>query len=435
MRSAVLEIGRAAVAAADPTRAVLNAVDSDEASFQVGTTRVAWEHVDRVVILGAGKASAYMALALEELLGARVAGGLVITSEGCAAATRRVEVVEAGHPQPDARGQAAAARLLQLAGEMGPRDLVIFCVSGGGSALTPSPPPGISLDDLQRVTDQLLRCGATINQINAVRKHLSEFHGGRLMAAAAPAQVVGLVLSDVVGNPLDVIASGPTVADPTTFRDALDVLDAFGLRGTAPARVRGRLERGAAGELTETPKPGDPLFATMAHEIVADVSHAGSAAAAAARRAGLDALFVTGYVEGEAREIGRLLAGTARDIARNGRPVRRPGMVIYGGETTVTVRGPGKGGRNQELALAAALSLAGEERTAVFALATDGTDGPTDAAGGLVDGTTVARATGADAARALAENDSYGFLERTGDLVITGPTGTNVNDLYMAIGW
>ena len=437
MRATIMAIGRAAIAAVDPATAVYETVSLTGDGIRVGRLLVPDAEARRVLVLGAGKASPRMALALVDILGDRVEGGLVITKDGYESPAGHIEIVAAGHPVPDARGQAATRRLLDMASDAGEGDLVLCVISGGGSALTPCPPDGITLAELQDVTDQLLRSGATINQMNAIRKHLSEFHGGLLAAAAAPARMIGLLVSDVVGNPMDVIASGPTSPDPTTYADALAALDAFDLRGAAPASVRERLELGARGGLPETPKPEGPLFDRVSNLVIADNARAGLAAVAAARAAGLHAQFLTSRVQGEAREIAKLVAGAAIDIARSGRPVHRPGCAIFGGETTVTVRGNGRGGRSQELAVAAAQALAGEPNTAVFALATDGTDGPTDACGGLIDWTTLERASdaGEDCARALADNDSYAYLRCCGDLVRFGPTGTNVNDLYMAFGW
>ncbi len=437
MRATMLQIGRAAIAAVDPAAAVRGAAAAAPQGFHVGGLHAADRDVERVIVLGAGKASPRMAAELERILGGRVSGGLIVTKDGYAEPTERVEIMAAGHPVPDERGVEGARRLLAAAQDAGERDLVVCAISGGGSALTPSPPCGVTLAELQTLTERLLRCGATINQINAVRKHLSEFHGGRLAAAAAPARVVSLLVSDVVGNPVDVIASGPTAPDPTTYADALAALDAFDLRAAAPASIRAHLELGARGGLPETPKPDDPLFERVTTRVIADNAKAGRAAAAAAQAAGLHAQFVTARVQGEAREIAKLIAGAALDIRDGGRPVPRPGCAIFGGETTVTVRGGGRGGRCQELAAAAADLLAGEARAAVFALATDGTDGPTDASGGLIDGATRARAhaRGGDIERTLDDNDAYSYLDCCGDLVVTGPTGTNVNDLYMAFGW
>ncbi len=437
LRARLLDIGEAGISAADPATAIKAIIRADDTGVVVGDERLLWNDIDRIIVLGAGKASARMAHALEQLLGDRISEGLVIVKDGYGVVTTSIEVAEAAHPRPDARGERASLRLLAMAQQAGPRDVVLCCISGGGSCLTPATLPGVSLDALQDLTEQLLLCGATINEINAVRKHLSLVHGGRLAAAAHPARVVALILSDVVGNPLDVIASGPTVPDPTTYADALQALDAYELRSAVPESIRTHLERGSAGGEAESPKPGDARLGSVTNVVIADNSRAAEAATRAARDQGFDALHVTSFVEGEAREFAWALAGTARDIAANGRPVARPGCAIFGGETTVTVRGAGRGGRSQEMALAAAVALRGHERAAVITLATDGSDGPTDAAGGIVDGNSVsrARAAGIDAMSALANNDSYRFLEAAGDLVVTGPTHTNVNDLYVAVGW
>ncbi len=437
LRAQLLEIGNAGISAADPAMAIKASIRADDTAVYIGDERLFWDDIDRIIVLGAGKASARMAQALEQLLGDRIGVGLVIVKDGYGVPTEHTEVAEAAHPRPDGRGERASLRLLEMAQQAGPRDLVICCISGGGSCLTPATLPGVSLDALQDLTDQLLLSGATINEINAVRKHLSLVHGGRLAAAAHPAHVVALILSDVVGNPLDVIASGPTVPDPTTYADALEALDAYELRSAVPESICAHLERGSAGSEAESPKPGDARLGSVMNVVIADNSRAAEAATREARDQGFDALHVTSFVEGEAREFARALAGTARDIAANARPVARPGCAVFGGETTVTVRGTGRGGRNQEMALAAAIALRGDEQVAVITLATDGSDGPTNAAGGIVDGSSVdrARAAGMDVVGALANNDSYSFLKAAGDLIITGPTHTNVNDLYVAVGW
>jgi len=299
------------------------------------------------------------------------------------------------------------------------------------------PAPGLTLADLQEVTDLLLRVGATIGELNAVRKHLSQLKGGDLARRAAPAAVIGLILSDVVGDPLDVIASGPTAPDPTTFADAWVVLERYGLTSSVPAPVRQHLQAGRAGLLPETPKPGDPLFDRVQNVVVAGNRLAAEAAVTAAQAQGLDALLLSTFVEGEARQVARVAAALAKEVARPADrpsvagPVQRPACLVWGGETTVTVRGRGTGGRNQELALAAALAMDGLPDVLLVALGTDGTDGPTDAAGAVATGETVARARaqGMDPVAYLDDNNSYAFFEGLGDLIRTGPTGTNVNDL------
>jgi hydroxypyruvate reductase len=317
------------------------------------------------------------------------------------------------------------------------RDVVVCLISGGASALLCQPREGLTLEDLQHVTRALLKSGATINELNAVRKHLDTVKGGELARLAQPSQVVSLILSDVVGNPLDVIASGPTAPDPTTYVEAIAVVERYKLRRLLPARVCQLLQAGAEGRLAETPKPGDPLFTNVLNLVVGSNQQAAAAAAAEAERLGLHVLLLSTYIEGEAREVGKVLAGLAREMVATNRPLPRPACVIAGGETTVTVRGDGLGGRNQELALGAATRLAGLQDVLVVGLATDGADGPTDAAGALADGTTLARAAtqGLDPDAALANNDAYRFFEPLGDLLKLGPTRTNVNDLMLVFAF
>jgi hydroxypyruvate reductase len=287
------------------------------------------------------------------------------------------------------------------------------------------------LGDLQALTARLLACGATIQEINALRKHLEDVKGGQLARLASPARVAALILSDVVGSPLEVIASGPTTPDPSTYQDSLAILERYGLRGEAPAAILERLERGRDGALPETPKPGDPLFDRVQNAIIGSNLQAAEAALDEAQSLGFHTLLLTTYLQGEARHAGGFMGGILQQIAASGQPVARPALVVAGGETTVTLHGAGLGGRNQELALGAAAALDGLEDVALITLATDGGDGPTDAAGAVVSGETLrrARALGLDPASALARNDSYPFFQSLGDLVMTGPTQTNVNDL------
>jgi hydroxypyruvate reductase len=388
-----------------------------------------------VLVVGAGKASGAMAAAVEEMWGDRVRDGVVAVKDGYLAPTWRVRLAEAGHPVPDQRGAEAARDIRVLAEAAGADDLLLVLVSGGGSALTPAPPPPITLADKQEVTRLLLAAGATINQLNAVRKHCSLLKGGQLARAAAPARVEALLLSDVVGDPLDVIASGPTTADPSTYEDALGVLDRFGLRGTAPRSVVLRLEQGARGEIPETPKAGDPVFARVRNTVIGNNALVVDAAAAKARALGFTPHVLTRALEGEAREVAKRFVATARSIRDGNGPLAPPACVIAGGETTVTVRGQGKGGRCQEFALAAALEMEGAAGAVILAAGTDGTDGPSDTAGAIVDGAsaTRARAQGVDPGARLADNDSYPVLKASRDLVVTGPTNTNLLDLYLLL--
>jgi len=382
----------------------------------------------RVFLLGAGKASGAMAAAAEDVLGERVAGGFVVVKDGYGARLQHADITEAGHPVPDSRGLAASGRLLELARAAGEGDLIVFLVSGGGSALTPAPAPPITLAEKQELTRLLLVSGATIGELNAVRKHLSLFKGGQLARAARPARVLTLALSDVIGDHLDVIASGPTAPDPTTFADALEVLERRGLSGRVPASIARRLQAGRAGEIQETPKPGDPLFERVENIVIGNNALVTDAAVAAAKRLGFRADLATRELQGEARDV-------AREFVARARRLTPPACLIAGGETTVTVRGQGKGGRCQEFALAAALELGPTDHITILAAGTDGTDGPTDATGAIVDGGSVERgaAAGADVRRALADNDAYAFLRASRDLIVSGPTRTNLLDLYLAV--
>ena len=389
----------------------------------------------RIVVVGAGKAGAAMARAVEDTLGDRIASGVVVVKRGYTLPLRRVALREAGHPVPDAAGEVAAHEILGAVRGLDREDLVLCLISGGGSALLPLGQGGVALDEMVRTTELLLRSGATIREMNTVRKHLSAIAGGRLARAAAPARVITLVVSDVVGTPLDVVASGPTVPDATSYADALDVLRAYALADRVPAAVRRTLHRGARGGLPETPKPGDPVFRAARVVVVADNAAAARAAVAEARRLGFRARLLSTYIEGEANAVGRVLGGIARQMAETGDPIGCTACLVAGGETTVTLRGSGKGGRNQELALAAAFSLAGTPNALVVSFATDGGDGPTDAAGGVADGTTLdrARARGLDPVRHLADNNAYPLLAATGGLIRTGPTNTNVADLMLVL--
>jgi glycerate 2-kinase len=427
-REAARAIFEAALEAARVGPLVQRALGIERARLLVGSRTWDLDRLRQVIVLGCGKAGAAMARAVEEVLGDHIAEGFVVVKEGHTASTRRVHLAEAGHPVPDARGQAAAARMAELAERAGPADLVLVLLSGGGSALAPAPTPPITLEEKQAVTRMLLAAGATITELNAVRKHLSRLKGGQLARAAGPAAVATLILSDVIGDRLDVIASGPTAPDPTTFADALGVLAERGLSGRAPPAVVARLQAGRRGEVPETPKPGDPLFDRVENLVIGNNALVVEAAVERVRGLGWTPHVVTRGLEGEAR-----LA--ARNLVERARRFPAGTCLIAGGETTVTVRGRGRGGRCQEFALAAGLALRPSEGLVVLAAGTDGTDGPTEAAGAVVDGATVARgrAAGLDAERALADNDAHTFLGAAGDLLVTGPTNTNLLDLYLVL--
>jgi len=377
----------------------------------------------RLVVIGAGKASAAMARAVEDHWAGPLEG-LVITRYGYAVPCNRIEIVEAAHPVPDAAGLAATRRMLELVKSLGEDDLVLCLISGGGSALLNAPMEGLSLEDKQAVNRALLHSGATITEMNCIRRHLSEVKGGRLAAACHPARVVSLLLSDVPGDdPID-IASGPTVADPTTCADALAIVDRYGI--ALPPNVREVLESGRG----ESIKPGDERLANSSATIIAAPQMALEAAAAVAREAGVATHILGDSLEGEARDAGKLMAGITRQVARRDQPFSRPCVLLSGGETTVTVRGDGRGGRNVEFLLALALALNGEPGVVALAGDTDGVDGAEEIAGAVVTPDTLARAwaLGMPPAESLARNDAHGFFEALGDSVITGPTLTNVND-------
>ncbi len=439
LRAAAMELIWAALGAVNPATAVARTLRREGETLFIGDRPYDLTALDRVAVVGAGKAGAGMAAAVEAILGDRIAAGWVNVRYGYEPAhpLERVHIHPAGHPIPDKAGLEGTRQILEIVDSLTPRDLALVLISGGASALMEEPVPGVSLDDLQRLNDLLLRSGATIQEINAVRKHLSQVKGGRLAQRIVRrgARAAVLILSDVVGNPLDAIGSGPCVPDSTTFTDAWAVLEQYGLLEIVPLTVRSHLERGRRGEETDTPKPGAPLFADIHTLIVADNRTAAEAAVERAKALGFHAVLLTTYLEGEAREAGRALAALAKEEARRGSPFPLPACLVLGGETTVTVRGAGRGGRNQELALGAALALEGWENILVVTLATDGTDGPTDAAGAMADGSTVsrARALGLDPVDHLARNDAYPLFATLGDLIITGPTGTNVNDLAFVL--
>lgn len=416
LRRDALAIFRAALAAADPAAAVERHLRRlDVAVFR------------DIYVIGAGKAGASMAQAAERILGRRITAGLINVKDGHTLRLRRIELNECGHPVPDERGVAGAARIAAIAESAGRDDLVLCLISGGASALLPAPAPPITLEEKQSVTRLLLASGANIHEINTVRKHISRIKGGQLARLAAPAHVESLLLSDVIGDDLDVIGSGPTAPDASTFTDAAAILAKYGIAGRVPQSVRDRI---ALGE-PETPKPGDPIFRRVRNTVVGSNRLALDAAARRAKELGYRTLILSSEIQGETRDVARMHAAIARELAHTGRPVRPPACIVTGGETTVTLKGEGLGGRNQEFVLAAAIDIARVPDVVVFSAGTDGSDGPTDAAGAIADGETLARKP--DARSYLDANDSYRYFEALGDLVKTGPTNTNVMDVRLVL--
>ena len=435
MKAAASAIFTAGLKAVRPGSCVKRWLRFSDGALQVGPAACKLDQIGKLYLVGAGKASAAMAAAAEALLGDRIADGLVVTKYGHGVTLNRCRLMESGHPIPDENGVRAAQALLDLVAGAGPRDLILCLVSGGGSALIPAPVQGISLADKQATTRQLLACGAGIHEINTIRKHLSRIKGGRLCRAANGARIVSLIISDVVGDDLDIIASGMTAPDSSTFADCMDILARYALTDKVPEPVRHLLAGGAKGMARETPKPGDPLFDNVHNQIVGSISDALAAAEQKASRLGYRPMILTSMLCGEAREAAKVLCAVAHEIQRSGRPIAPPACLLSGGETTVTLRGDGLGGRNMELALAAGIELAGIDKTLLLSAGTDGTDGPTDAAGAFADGATVSRAEAMDisAARHLADNNAYRFFEPLDDLLITGPTRTNVMDLQILL--
>lgn len=438
LRSDASRIWSAALRAVDAEAAVRRSMTRRGHELRVGKPRLDLRKSRRVWAIGAGKAAASMGHALERVLGKFLAGGLLVTKYGHSFPLKKLTLLEAGHPLPDANSAAAGLRLISFIKErVAPDDLVFCLLSGGASALLSSPVPGISWEEKQACTRLLLNAGADVREINAIRKHLSSLKGGCLARLLAPTSVISLVLSDVVGDSLETIASGPMVADPSTFGDCLETLLKLDLLERIPASIRRHLENGAAGRVPETPKPGDPAFQSVTSLIVAGNSAACAAAAREARRRGYRTMILTTRLEGDTRQAARFHMSIAEEIVTERRPVRRPACLLSGGETTVRVTGTGAGGRNQEFALCCARRLASIAAPCLVAsLGTDGTDGPTDAAGAIADNTTVARSLKFGArflAESLDNNDSYHFFKRLGDLIITGPTGTNVMDLHIIL--
>ncbi len=403
--------------------------------LQVAETEFDLDQIKHIFVVGAGKASAAMAHQVENILGHRINDGLIITKYRHGVPLERCRIVEARHPVPDKNGMDGAASLLEMVSRAGPEDLILCLISGGASALTPAPADGVSLADKQHTTRLLLECGTTIHEINTIRKHLSKIKGGQLCAAANGARVVSLILSDVIGNDLDIIGSGMTAPDPGNFMDCKLILEDRRIWNAVPESVRTRIRAGINGQVPDTPKPGDSVFFGVTNQVVGSLTDALSAAQKEAERLGFRPLVLSSMIQGEAKEAAKVLCAIAREVKDSGRPVAPPACLLSGGETTVSIKGSGTGGRNMELALAGAMALAGTSGIMLLSVGTDGTDGPTDAAGAFAGGDTVSRAKalGLSAEKHLADNNSYPFFAALEDLLITGPTRTNVMDMQILL--
>ena len=439
-----------ALSAVDPKRIIQSRIILKHSRLKVQDREFDLNAFRKIFVVGGGKASGKMAEALEEILGNRISAGIVNipykethtsnqvkTTETPSPSSRigTIKLQQASHPIPDEAGLEGTRGILELASQAGKDDLIFCLISGGGSSLMPLPRGKISLSDKRLITESLLRSGATIDEVNTVRKHISDFKGGMLAKAAYPATIVNVILSDVIGDPLDFIASGPTVPDSTTFKDAIEILKRYRLWKTLPKPVTFVLIEGEKGRIPETPKKGDKVFRKVHDFVIGNNRLASLATCKALQEQDIVPLLLTSYLEGEAKHVGTMLGSIAREILKSGNPSPKPCGIVAGGETTVTVIGDGKGGRSQELVLGAALKISGLKGAIVASLSTDGVDGPTPAAGALADGETISRSLGQklDARSFLANNDSYSFFSRMNDLIFTGPTETNVNDIALIV--
>jgi glycerate 2-kinase len=440
VRSDAKEIFAGGLTAVDPYKAVKRFVHVQGDRLIVGMeggpeTELDLAEFDRISLVGAGKATAPMAGAIEELFEERIQKGLINVKYGFTQELAFTEITEAGHPVPDENGVKGTGKILDFLQSAGEKDLIFSLISGGGSALLPSAAGDITLSDKQKITRKLLACGASIDEINAVRKHISSSKGGQMARAAFPATIINLMLSDVVGDKMDVIASGPFVPDSATFKDVWEIFNKYNLKDIPPA-IYEHMKAGLNGQISETPKENDKIFNRVFNFIVGSNILALEAASATAKTLGYETLILSSMIEGETREVARVHTAMAKEIVKTGRPIPAPACIISGGETTVTIRGDGLGGRNQEFCLAACMDLVElPPQVVILSGGTDGNDGPTDAAGALVDPLTVIRGknAGMEAAKFLNRNDAYHFFEKTKDLLMTGPTNTNVMDVRLLL--
>jgi glycerate 2-kinase len=440
IRSDAEAIFKESLRAVDPYNAVKRFVHVEGKRLTVGTEDVPNTEIDladyeRIFLVGGGKATAPMAKAVEELLGKRISRGMINVKYGFSTELTFTRIMEANHPLPDANGVEGTRKMLDLLNSAGEKDLVFSLISGGGSALLVHPAGDITMEEIQDLTQMLLECGATIDEINSLRKHISSIKGGRMAQAAYPATTVNLMLSDVVGDNMDVIASGPFVPDRSTFQDAWKVIEKYNLKNI-PHAIQTYLQSGIEGHVQETPKAGENIFLRVHNFVIGSNILALRAAEEKAKDLGYNPLILSSMIEGETKEVAGVHVAIAREIVKTATPISPPACIISGGETTVTIKGNGLGGRNQEFCLAAAMEMDGLPASiAVLSGGTDGDDGPTKAAGAIVDPHTVerGRALGLEASEFLSNNDSYHFLEKTEDLLVTGPTGTNVMDVRLVL--
>ena len=440
IRSEALQCFNASLKPVNPYEAVKRFVQLEGKRLVIGKneSKIAEfdiEDYDRIFLVGGGKATAPMARAMEDILGERVTKGLINVKYGFTDELHSTEIIEADHPLPDKSGVEGTKKILQIIENAGEKDLVFSLISGGGSALLPQPAGNITLEEKQAVTQKLLECGASIDEINCIRKHISSSKGGQMARAAFPATTINLMLSDVVGDRMDVIASGPFVPDMSSYDESWEIIEKYGLEDI-PDSVRDHLKAGLSGKIEDTPKTGDPIFEKVSNVIIGSNILALESAAEEAEKLGYETVILSSMIEGETKDVARVHSAIAREVIKTGRPRNAPCCVISGGETTVTISGKGKGGRNQEFCLVAAMDIKDmPERVVILSGGTDGNDGPTDAAGGIIDPLTIARgnSAGISANEYMNNNDSYNYLKKTGDLLMTGPTNTNVMDVRLVL--
>lgn len=435
LKSDARTIFEAGLKAADPATAVKNHLKRQGDKLHLQGQEYDLRNYENIYVIGMGKAAASMAKAIEEIIGDRLTSGIVNVKYGHTVVLDIVKTNEAAHPVPDEAGLTGTKEIIELLKKTGENDLVICLISGGGSALLPSPAGNLTLEDKQTITKSLLECGATIHEINSIRKQISSVKGGRLAELVYPSTLISLILSDVIGDDLDVIASGPTVPDTHTFHDCRNIIEKYKLGERTPKRVIDYIEMGCKGEIEDTPKAQSPIFKRTQNAIVGSNILAVSAAKEKAEELGYNSMILSTFIHGETEEVAKVHTAISKEIISSGNPVKKPACIISGGETTVTIEGKGYGGRNQEFVLAAALDIDGLNNVVVLSGGTDGDDGPTDAAGAIADGTTIERASksGLNAYEHLCENNSYNFFKPLGDLLITGPTNTNVMDLRVLL--
>ena len=435
MRKDAVEIFYQALKAVQPGAAIKRYCKFDGKTLFIGHRSYQLNQYKNLYVLGAGKATASMAAAIEDMIDEKITGGIITVKFDHLVDLKHINLIEAGHPVPDENGIRGASAILNLAKNVEEDDLILCLISGGGSALLPFPYDGITLKDKQDIIKILLSCGATIHEINTIRKHISKIKGGRLAQAVYPATLVTLILSDVVGDDLDVIASGPTVPDSSSFYDCKNIFRRYDIIDKIPKNILNHIEYGISGEIDETPKPLDPVFERTYNLIIGSNAESLISAKDKAENLGYNVLILSSMIEGETRFVAQVHGAIAREIIKTGNPLPLPACILSGGETTVTISGNGLGGRNQEFALSASIDISGKKNIVILSGGTDGTDGPTDAAGAFSDTFTLKRAEkmGLDPYRFLANNDSYHFFQNLGDLFITGPTNTNVMDLRIVL--